>query len=79
MKTQHKKIYETFADRGKLVFKITEGSFAGVSYTYDSMMLNGELKYKLKSNKSAINESNKILFEQEIQNILRDKLASLKS
>ena len=79
MKTQLKKIYETHVDHGKLVFKITEGSFAGVSYTYDSMMLNGELKYKLKSNKSAINESNKILFEQEIRNILRDKLASLKS
>ena len=74
-----KKIYETFADRGKLVFKITEGTFQGVTYTYESMMLNGDLKYKLKTNKSAINDSNKILFEQEIRNILRDKLASLKS
>ena len=79
MKTQQKKIYETFADRGKLVFKITEGTFEGVTYTYDSMMINGDLKYKLKANKAVVNESNKLLFEQEIRTILRDKLASIKS
>lgn len=77
MKQQTKKIYETTVDRGKLVFKITEGQFSGVSYTYDTMMLNGDLKYKLKSNKSIINESNKMLFESEIRNILRDKLSKL--
>ena len=79
MKTQLKKIYETHVDRGKLVFKITEGQFNGVEYTYDSMMLNGDLKYKLKTKKTLVTEDNKILFEQEIRNILHDKLNQLKS
>ena len=77
MKTTAKKLYETSVDHGKLVFKITQGSFAGVSYVYESLSLNGNLKYKLKANKNAINESNKILFEQEIRSILRDKLSKL--
>ena len=77
MKTEAKKIYETFVDHGKLVFKITEGQFSGVSYTYDTMLLNGEVKYKLKSNKSIINEDNRMLFESEIRGILRDKLTKL--
>ena len=74
-----KKIYETFADRGKLVFRITEGQFKDVEYTYNSLKLNGELKYKVKSHKSIVNESNKVLFEQEIRNILRDKLSVIKN
>ena len=74
-----KPIYETTADHGKLVFKITGGQFDGVSYVYESLSLDGVLKYKLKTKKNQVNESNKLLFEQEIRNILRDKLASLKS
>ena len=77
MKTTAKKLYKTSVDHGKLVFKITQGSFAGVSYVYESLSLNGNLKYKLKANKNAINESNKILFEQEIRSILRDKLSKI--
>lgn len=73
-----KPIYETNVDHGKLVFKITQGQFTGVSYVYESLSLNGNLQYKLKANKSTINDTNRILFEQEIRGILKDKLNHLK-
>lgn len=76
MKAQ-KPIYETFVDHGKLMFRITEGQFAGVEYGYKSLSLNGALDYKIRGKKSTINESNKILFEQEIRGILRDKLSKI--
>lgn len=77
MQSTLKPIYETFVDHGKLVFRITGGQFKDVTYAYESLTLDGGLKYKLKSKKSTINESNKILFEQEIRNILRDKLSKI--
>lgn len=77
MKTLQKPIYETFVDRGKLVFRITEGSFAGTEYVYKSLKLNGALDYKIKNHKHSIDDSNKVLFEQEIRGILRDKLSKL--
>ena len=49
MKTESKKLYETFVDHGKLIFRITEGQFKDVEYTYNSLKLDGELKYKVKS------------------------------
>lgn len=78
MQTKMKPIYETTADHGKLVFKITGGQFDGVSYVYESLSLDGVLKYKLKAKKNQVNENNKFLFEQEIRNILKDKLNSIK-
>lgn len=78
MKDQNK-FYVTFVDHGKLYFRILEGAFKDVEFSYKSMLLNGKLDYQIKSHKSSINESNKILFENEIRGILRDKLASLKS
>ena len=76
MKTQ-KKLYETFVEKDKLYFRILEGSFKGVEYNYKSLMLDGKLDYKIKNHKSVITERNKLLFEQEIRSILRDKLNSL--
>lgn len=76
MKTT-KKIYETFVDRGKLYFRILEGQFKDVEFSYKSLMLDGKLDYRIKSHKSIITENNKILFENEIRNILRDKLSKL--
>ena len=77
MKTTAKKFYETFVDHDKLYFRILEGSFKGVEFNYKSLMLDGKLDYKVKSHKSMITESNKILFENEIRGILRDKLSKL--
>lgn len=72
-----KKFYETFVDRNKLYFRILEGQFKGVEYSYKSLMLDGKLDYKLKNHKTTITEENKLLFEQEIRSILRDKLSKL--
>ena len=77
MKTTSKKLYETFVDHNKLYFRILEGSFKGVEYNYKSLMLDGKLDYKIKNHKSVVTEDNKLLFEQEIRGILRDKLSKL--
>ena len=68
------KNYETYAKNGKLVFKITEGDFAGVEYVYESLNLDGRIGYKVRTKKSTINDSNKILFESTIRGIIKDKL-----
>lgn len=71
------KNYTTINENGTLVFKIDEGEFKDVKYIYNSLSLNGELKYRIKSKKTVINEDNKLLFEQEIRNILKDKLSKI--
>lgn len=77
MKQIEKPIYETYAKNGKLVFKITEGEFAGVEYVYESAKLNGEISYKIKNGKSTISKNNKILFENTIRKIIADKLKKI--
>jgi hypothetical protein len=72
-----KPLYETHVAGGNLVFKITAGPFAGVEYTYESLSLNGELKYKLRSKKKQVDDSNRILFESEIRRIIKDKLSKI--
>ncbi len=69
--------YKTRAEHGKLVFQICEGAFKGVEYTYDSLLMDGSLKYKLKAKKNLVNEENRLLFEHEIRSIINDKLSKL--
>lgn len=72
-----KKIYETTNKNGTLVFKITDGQFKDVEYVYESLMLNGEIKYKLKAKKALVNDRNKLLFESTIKDIIKDKLNNI--
>lgn len=74
---KEQKTYETFVDKNKLYFRILEGAFRGIEYSYKSLALNGDLQYKIKTKKNLVDNSNKILFEQEIRCILRDKLSKL--
>lgn len=69
-----KKPYTTNSKHGSLYFKITEGQFKDVEYKYISLTENGGLKYQVTSNKKAVNENNKYLFEHQIKDILNDKL-----
>lgn len=68
------KPYTTSSKHGSLHFKITEGQFKDVEYKYISLTEEGGLKYQITSNKKAINENNKYLFESKIKEILNDKL-----
>lgn len=70
-------LYETHVVGGNLVFKITQGQFAGVEYVYESLSLNGDLKYKLRGKKKQVNDENRLLFESEIRSVLRDKLSKI--
>ena len=72
-----KPLYETHAVGGNLVFKITSGQFSGTEYVYESLSLDGNLKYKLRGRKKSIDDSNRLLFESEIRSILRDKLSKI--
>ena len=72
-----KPLYETHPVNGKLVFKITEGPFSGVEYVYESLSLIGELKYKIRSKKNLVTDSNRLLFESEIRSIIKDKLSKI--
>jgi len=69
--------YETFVEKNKLYFRILEGSFSGIEYSYKSLALNGDLQYKIKTKKNLVDDNNKLLFEQEIRTILRDKLSKI--
>lgn len=72
-----KKNYTTTNKNGTLVFKIINGQFKDVEYVYESMMLNGEIKYKLKTKKALVNDKNKLLFESTIRDIIKDKLSNI--
>lgn len=74
---QLKPLYETHVSGGNLVFKILDGQFKDVEYTYESLSLNGELKYKLRTKKKLIDDSNRLLFESEIRSIIKDKLSKI--
>ena len=69
--------YETYAKNGKLIFRILEGSFKDVEYVYESLDINGKLKYKIKNKKSTITDTNRLLFESTIRSIIKDKLSRL--
>ena len=71
------KNYTTTNKNGTLVFKITNGQFKDVEYVYESMMLKGEIKYKLKTKKALVNDKNKLLFESTIRDIIKDKLSNI--
>jgi len=69
-----KNLYETIIKNGKMVFKITDGPFKDVEYVYESLDLNGDLKYKIRAKKNIITPQNTFLFENTIRKIIRDKL-----
>lgn len=64
------------AFNGKLLFEITSGQFKGTKYSYDKLDENG-LTYDIESSNINIDEKNKILFENEIRSILKDKLSKI--
>lgn len=64
--------------KNKLFFTITEGQFKGIKYSYESLTSAAGLKYNIIEGKKVINDNNKLLFENEIQNILSDKLKKIK-
>lgn len=69
------KLYETYVKSDKTVFRITSGQFEGVEYIYESLGLNGDIKYKLKLKKNAVTPQNQALFENTIRYIIKDKLS----
>lgn len=69
--------YKNTVKNGKLLFEITSGQFKGVEYLYEKLSLNGNLSYKILSGKKRIDDTNKILFESEIRDILKEKLSKL--
>lgn len=71
------KLYETTVKNDKMVFKITDGPFKDVEYVYESLDLNGDLKYKIRTKKNLITPQNTFLFENTIRKIIRDKLSKL--
>ena len=70
--------YNTYVRNGKLCFVINEGQFKNVEYEYNSLTEDKGLQYKVIKNSKAINENNKLLFENDIRNILQNKLKSIK-
>lgn len=70
--------YKTEVKNNKLYFKIIEGQFKDVVYEYNSLTEESGLKYKVNQGSRMINSTNKLLFENEIRNILNHKLKSIK-
>lgn len=66
--------YKTFAKNNNLYFTITSGQFKNITYKYNTLTESNKLDYSIIKGSKLINNSNKYLFEQDIKQILADKL-----